>query len=111
MRIHFPKMHNMTMRVFIAFKGTNFIFIICNNSVRVLWSNQIMLFLFVTDSLDVDILTAYLIAHPRVFPEAEGRIKFEEIDEKSKTNRASVSQSQLTLLFLGLWFVYRRMSL
>ena len=103
-------MHNMThclsMRVFIAFKGTNYIFICRNNSVRVLWSNQIMLFLFFTDSLDVDILTAYLKAHPRVFPEAEGRIKFVEIDEKSKTNRAPVYQSQLTLLFLGLWFVH-----
>ena len=66
---------------------------------------RVILFLFILDSLDVDILIAYLKAHPRVFPEVEGRIKFVEIDEKSKTNKAPVSQSQLTLLFLGLWFV------
>ena len=31
-----------------------------------------------TDSLDADILSDYLKAHQNVFPEAEGRIRFQE---------------------------------
>ena len=94
------------------------------------------IFIYFPDSLDVDVLTAYLKAHPRVFPEAEGRIKFVKNDDKSttvpprphvdsstapqsgnpiivhrcpavETNTGAVYHSKLTLLILSIWFIYR----